>query len=64
MLASAGTDLEITLIKVQSTGAQKQSRTLHGHTDRITGVSFTAASKQLLSASSDRTVKFWDTNTG
>jgi WD40 repeat protein len=64
MIASAGTDLEITLFKVAGSGLQRLNRTFQGHTDVINGIHFTSSSKSLITASSDRTVRFWDTETG
>jgi G protein beta subunit-like protein len=39
-------------------------KTLHGHTSWVWDISFSADSAYLVSASSDKTAKLWDVNTG
>ncbi len=42
----------------------KEIKTLKGHTDLFTSLSFSPDSKTLASASHDNTVKLWNVNTG
>ncbi|KAF3926229.1 Beta-TrCP [Dactylellina cionopaga] len=44
--------------------ATKQARILEGHLDTITAIAFSSGGKIIISASSDATVRFWDTDTG
>ena len=39
-------------------------QTLEGHSDSVNSVAFSGDSRQLASASSDKTIKLWDTATG
>ncbi|RMG36563.1 MAG: hypothetical protein D6725_10385 [Planctomycetota bacterium] len=55
-LAIATADNKILLFDV----AGKSTRTLAGHTDRVTGLDFSADGKQLVSVGRDKTVRTWN----
>ncbi len=54
----------LTLSTLQETVYNFNVKTLKGHTEAVFGVSFSPDSKTLASASSDKTVKLWDTKKG
>jgi WD40 repeat protein/energy-coupling factor transporter ATP-binding protein EcfA2 len=54
----------LTVSTLQETVYDLRVQTLKGHTDVIFGVTYSPDGKTLASASSDKTVKLWDINTG
>jgi WD40 repeat protein/tRNA A-37 threonylcarbamoyl transferase component Bud32 len=48
------------LVTIYEVDTEKAVRTLAGHTDRITSVSYTPDGKRLVTSSADKTIKFWD----
>jgi len=62
MIAVAGTDQQIGLVRTRPTiGLVKK---FSGHSECITALNFNRSGKQVISGSSDRTVRVWDTTTG
>ena len=60
LIATAGNDNQISLVKSSGMGLVLQGKNLQGHTDLVSGLTF-IGSRNLLSASVDRTVRIWDT---
>ncbi len=51
-------------IKIWRVESGKEVVTLKGHADRIVGVCFNPSGKRIASASADKTIRIWDTQTG
>lgn len=63
LLAAGDMNSEITILEARDT--LRTRRKLQGHTDRVNNCKFTSAERnQLISVSSDRTLKVWAVGTG
>ena len=51
-------------LKVWDARTGEERRTLHGHTDGVSGCAISPAGDFIVSASSDQTLKVWDARTG
>jgi WD40 repeat protein len=51
-------------IKILDVESGKELKTLRGHEGTVNGISFSPGGKWIASASSDKTVRIWDTKTG
>ena len=51
-------------MRVWDAKSGNQLRELHGHTDRVTSVSFSPDGNQIVSGSDDRSVRVWDAKSG
>jgi WD40 repeat protein len=63
-LATGGIDLVTSTIKLWNPVTGMLTRTLEGHSNFVSGLSFTTSGKLLASSSQDRTIKIWDVATG
>jgi WD40 repeat protein len=61
---AAGPGLAVLLRRLWDVKTRKEIRRFTGHTDLINSVSFSPDDRLLVSASSDRTVRWWDISTG
>jgi WD40 repeat protein len=63
-LATGGIDLVTSTIKLWDPATGMLTMTLEGHSNFVSGLSFSASGKLLASSSQDRTIKIWDVATG
>jgi WD40 repeat protein len=63
-IISRGLELARMTIDIANVHTQELVRVFQGHTERINGVSFSPNSLYVVSASSDKTIRLWDTNSG